>query len=434
MAAVCGLLAGTACADGIEAEYKAHKDKALAKHAQAYAQLASKADLRPFAERVGLVDEVAILLARRMTSTKTQVLDDVLKEILDSKKSVVAADAPRIVATAVDIYGEYVDRFQQEIQAPAVSHDGLAFLKQYYTDTIRAACDFVFQRGKVAAAAAPKAADEVAQLCAVLPLMETPEGSWSRQNVASLPPHMQGHQALAALEELAVQLRRPVTACQFAQADAGATWGAARIHQYFVSAAADRKKRRQYLPAASYLKAAVVHAEADKNLRASAGGLRIQLAELYDEMAHPELAAQTLAEMMQEHPADEDWGKAAMLRLKYLYSYGGFEEVVADGTRYVADKRAGGFGMQINYILWVTHRRLNHAEAAVRIQQEFIKSCPESTLCADMYFASAMTALAEGNYAEAGRILELIEYRYPKAPIAAKVKQIQERLKGLSNK
>lgn len=432
VAAVCTVFDGPACADELEAGYEAHKAKALAKHARAISQLGSGAALKPFTERVRLVDDVAILLARRMTSTKTEVLNEVLQDIFESEGSVIADDAPKILVTPVDIYGEYVDFFQEGVQAPDIAPEGLTLLKQYYTDVIQAAGKFVFQRGKVAVAVNPKVADEVVQLCAVLPLMEISESQWSKRNVMSLPEHMRSPESLKALEELAVQIRRPMTARQFAEVSSGEAWGAARIQKYFVSSAADRRKRHQYLPATSYLKVAIEQAEGNKDLRASAGEMFIQLAELYEEMAHPNLAARTLAEMMEKHPTHKDWGKAAMLRLKYLYGGGALDELAADGTKYAADKRAEGFAMQIRYMLWVTHRRLGQGELASKIQEKFVKNYPQSTLCADMYFASAMTALAEGNYTEAGRLLEVIEYRYPKAPIAAKVKQIQERLKGLS--
>ena len=47
---------------------------------------------------------------------------------------------------------------------------------------------------------------------------------------------------------------------------------------------------------------------------------------------------------------------------------------------------------------------------------------------ADIYFASAMTALAASDYDQALRMIEIIEYRYPQSRIINKVKQIKQRL------
>ena len=45
-----------------------------------------------------------------------------------------------------------------------------------------------------------------------------------------------------------------------------------------------------------------------------------------------------------------------------------------------------------------------------------------------MYFASAMTAMASGDYEEADRLLEIVEYNYPSSRILQRVKGIRNRL------
>ena len=49
-------------------------------------------------------------------------------------------------------------------------------------------------------------------------------------------------------------------------------------------------------------------------------------------------------------------------------------------------------------------------------------------LAADMYFSSAMTALASSDYSEAARLLEIVQYRYPESRLQGRVSQIQLRL------
>ena len=65
---------------------------------------------------------------------------------------------------------------------------------------------------------------------------------------------------------------------------------------------------------------------------------------------------------------------------------------------------------------------------AGKIEKQFLNRFPKHPLGADMHFASAMTALAGGNYAEALRRLEIVEYRYPKSRLIGKVKKMRQRL------
>ena len=117
-----------------------------------------------------------------------------------------------------------------------------------------------------------------------------------------------------------------------------------------------------------------------------------------------------------------------MLTLKYLYEAKQFDQVAKESAKYRADTRSEAYLPQILYISWVTHRREGNAETAEKLQEMFLKKFPQHPLGADMHFSSAMSALANGNYAEALRLLEIVEYRYPKSRIASKVKKLQERL------
>ena len=69
--------------------------------------------------------------------------------------------------------------------------------------------------------------------------------------------------------------------------------------------------------------------------------------------------------------------------------------------------------------------RLEFAQA---LKQQFLERYSKNPLGVDMYFASAMTAMASGDYEEADRLLEIVEYNYPSSRILQRVKGIRNRL------
>ena len=117
-----------------------------------------------------------------------------------------------------------------------------------------------------------------------------------------------------------------------------------------------------------------------------------------------------------------------MLRLKYHYESQQYDTIIEEAPTYQTDPRSKSYLPQILYISWVTHRRENRTDEAEQLQKTFLEKFPGHPLGADMFFASAMTALAASDYDEAQRLLDIIEYRYPESRILPKAKQIKNRI------
>jgi tetratricopeptide (TPR) repeat protein len=185
---------------------------------------------------------------------------------------------------------------------------------------------------------------------------------------------------------------------------------------------------REYHAGIHCLKVGIELAEQEKR-EEQAIDLHLQLADVLNNAGHAPLAAEEIKQTLDKYVKSSEYGKVATLRLKYLYEAGQFDKILEEAPTYQADERCKPYLPQIIYISWVAHRRENKLAEADKLQKDFLEKFPEHPLAADLYFAAAMTALAKSDYEEASRLLEIIQYRYPKSKIIDKAKQIQERLK-----
>jgi hypothetical protein len=117
-----------------------------------------------------------------------------------------------------------------------------------------------------------------------------------------------------------------------------------------------------------------------------------------------------------------------MLRLKYLYEGKRLPDVVNEATNFKQDAQCAPYLPQILYIAWVAERRLGTDGNEKKWRDEFLARFPDHPLGADMYFASAMSALAAGEYEQSLHLMDFIERRYPNAGIIDKVHELKQRL------
>jgi hypothetical protein len=197
--------------------------------------------------------------------------------------------------------------------------------------------------------------------------------------------------------------------------------------EYFRNTASRLLAARDYLGAVHCLRAGAALAEADGKADLAVD-LRYQLAEVYEKTSHPELAAEEVKQLLGRKLPDAQYGKGAMLRLKYLYAAGQHAAIPAEAAAYAADPRCSGYLPQVLYIHWITLRRLDRQEEAKRVQAKFLEAYPDNPLGADMLFANALAALAASDYEGAVRILDVIEARYPDSKLLQRVKEIRGRL------
>ncbi len=387
--------------------------------------------MRRFQERLALIDEVAKLLIDRVEHTNLTVLGGVLDDIIEASKGGFDSRSKTSTPEACDIYAQFINRFSAELPTPDIAEKDLTLLREYYNAAIAATEKYLMEHGKAAKAIADSAEREVVELYVVMSFLHIPDRQWSSHEIDSFPSWMRKSKQQSILEEFSLSVGRPFTAAEFAQYGKGESWDPKQELHYFGAKARQFTSTGKYKLAILCYKAAI-EAAVKEGHEEDAMRVHISLARLYERMGYPKLVASTLKEALHEYPKSSEWGKAAMLRLKYLYEAEEFQEILKEAQGYQIDSRCKTYLPQILYIAWITYRRENKREMEAKVQEFFLKKFPTHPLAADIYFASAMLSLAGGDYAEAMRLLEVVEYRFPHSRIIDKVKMIQEKLrKGL---
>lgn len=386
-----------------------------------------EAAVKEFRQRLALLDEVTVRIARRLRSVNlkyaSQMLDGIVSLPSEKKLDVMKA-------SYVDSRGlmeEYAGRFTSQLPTPSVDTAGLDVLRKYYNARFQTARDYIWQYCRVPSALDASGRTDIAELYLVLSFLHVPDHAWQVANIQELPVWLRQTWLLKPFEEYALAIERPCTALEFARFKRQSSWNRDKAIDYFLKNAELLSNATSYRQAIACAKAALSEANRaqseEKCMKA-----RFILAEASNNVGSPRLAASAMEEALRVHAQSPDWARAAMLRLKYLYKAKQYKSMIKDGLTYKQDDRSKTFLPQITYLLWVAARQEGQSNKAQDIQEEFIGQFPDNPLCADMYFAAAMTALAQGDYDEATRCLEIIEYRFADSRVSKKAKTIQEKL------
>ena len=395
------------------------------------AKAGSDPELGQFQTRLGHVNEIGDQLFRRFRSTKAASLDALLDGAPKAKTSRASQDKDDIAPSAAELYSEYQDEFAQALPKPAnASPEDLNVLVKYYDTVIATTEQLIAERGKMMASIDKKAGTEVPRLCVVLSFLHRADDQWGPADIAVLAPWLRQPGTFAVLEDFALAVRRPLTAYQFAQMRLmTSTKPTMRptTQAYLNDASLRLRKANDYSGAISCLNKALEIAgpmSPDNDVAL----LHISLADVYAEVGHPDTAANEVKKVLDAPEQKKERGKAAMLRMKYLYETQRFDEVLREAESYRVDDRCAEYLPQILYLTWVTQRRSDQMTPAQTTQDLFFQKFPDHPLGADMHFAAAMAALAENNDAEATRQLEIIQYKYPKSKLLPKVEELRDRL------
>lgn len=391
--------------------------------------------MEAYLRRLELTDKAAQLVLARLEALDLSSLDEVLAEVAPGGRTTRQKAPFKVTASGLTIVAEFADRFAEPLDRPPVSEKEMAVLRAYYDTALKAAASYVAERGWLAQALNKKAAPKTVELSLVMPFLHIPDEKWAPEQIRLLPEWMRKPANLGAAEDVALRAQRPYTAYQIALYRRGQVEAAPSqkltVPSYMAEAAKTLVKAREYRAAISCIMAGIREATGRES-HEEAAGLHLQLAGLYDSIGHTALAADEAKKVLEAFPDSPHRGKVAVFRLKCLYRSGGLEQITKEATQYRADKRCATYMPQIMYISWVAYRRLDRPEKASELQKAFLARFRRHPLAADMYFASAMTSLAAGNYREALRLLEVVEYRYPKSRLIGKVKQVRSKLEGLS--
>ena len=116
--------------------------------------------------------------------------------------------------------------------------------------------------------------------------------------------------------------------------------------------------------------------------------------------------------------------RARLFRLKYLYRAGDDVRVVAETDLPSAEASRP----ERLYFRWAALRRLERLEESDRVAASFFDAHATHPLAADVYFGQAISALAAGEHQKTLDLLEIIEVRFPDAPMIHRVREIRSRL------
>jgi tetratricopeptide (TPR) repeat protein len=331
-----------------------------------------------------------------------------------------------------DVYIKYHERLARDVAAVSADAPEAALASQHIDATLAAAKRFILiQATEIEALGQGAAAAEWAIL---VPLLRNGDATWNKEMPASLPEWMKRTQSLHAAEYVCLAAARPRAAYHlWAYHVSGDQEEAPGLGIYLANL--HRRANacfgsKDFLKGLAILKATIVLADAE-GMADEAVKSRFRLAEVYTMYGHSRLAAEEMKLAATAYPDHKEHGRAVLMRLKYLYDTGDYDEIVQETPALLEDNAAADFRPQIIYIAWVASLRLNKPEAADELQRVLLRDYPDSPLCADVYFSSAMNLLAANDYSAAARMLEMIADRYANTPIAAKSREILERLKAV---
>jgi tetratricopeptide (TPR) repeat protein len=302
--------------------------------------------------------------------------------------------------------------------------------RQYIDEALAAAEKFILIRA--AELDAMGEGTVAAEWSSLVLLLHHKDEDWNRKLIGSFPEWMRSMQSLKAAEYICLSVARPLAAYQlWGYQVSGDREEVLELNSYLTNL--HRRANacfgsKDFLKGIAIIKSIVVLSEA-KGMIDEAVKSHFRLAEVYTMYGHSQMAADEMKLMMTDYPAHKEYGKAVLMRLRYLYQSGMYEKILEETPALLKEKASGNYHPQIIYIAWVTNRRQNKTMEADDLKKRFIRDYPNHPLCADMYFASAMELLAAGDYAGATQLLEMISERYEKTSIANKSREILAKLK-----
>ena len=383
-------------------------------------------EVKLFQDRLEALRDLAAQLMASLEVVKSSSMD----ELLNRLSGLPAAPGRR--KTASELVTEFSTPLVKNSVRPTLPPEESAVMGQYYDAALRSAEATVASRAAEAFTLSGQDADEAIRLLLVLGFLHADDQAWSRSHTERLPAWVRTPKNLAVCEEFALECRRPATAYRLAEyrtALPGLTGGQLDYADYLQDRAAGKTLGGSFHDGV-FLYDQAIAAAREGNKPHQAETLRLKLAEAHAAVGQNALAASEYQQLLEAFPDSADWGKAALARLICLYKAQAHDSVAKDVEKYRCDTRCKAVESQLTYIGWVAFRRLGKTDTAAALQKDFLQRFPDNPLGAEMQFASAMTALASGQYAKASEMLKAIETQYPDSELLSKVAEIQSRLKG----
>ena len=381
-----------------------------------------------FDERLASLREATERVASVFDLGRREALDDLLGDAFGPTAAPASSGSePQPEFDLRAFLKEHTERLAAPLSTAGLSADQISEMAGEYRRTLVESSERMATRGEVLAATRPEAAGLSLKASVALPLVHVADRGFRVEDVELFPAWSRTPQMLPALERLMYEVERPQTAlCVAAAADGAAAAPEGKAAVALLRAEADQLLQAQTSDAAVACLALAV--EFSEQASDDDGTLRQHQAQVLADLDRPaEAAALLLPQLAADAPAGPR-GRAAMLRLKFLYGAGELERVIEESDRHLEDPGVRAQQPQILYIRWVAARQLDLQAVAGAAHDRFLQEHDDHPLAADLYFADAMEALARSDYDEAGRLLEFIVFRFPESRLVERARSIQQRL------
>ena len=435
VATVCAASSGSRAADrGSYEDSKKQQCGAIEEEFQdVMKKLSKEAVRRTISERLERIDELAARLDKMLGAMESASLEGILGNVV-GEAGPPQPKGETTLYVAIDLLEDFKPDLTEPIRLQEMLKEDAEIVQRYCDARMRAAESHVRNRAELVYAAGDEGNSGLAELSVLLTFLRIPDAQWSSQDAAMLPQWLKERDKIEKIEQFAISDLRARTAYEcfrYARGDdkepATDTWQ--KRSGYLQAVGENRITRDNVHIGVRFLKAAAELAGSHGDPGGEAK-VRYRLSQVYDQFGHKDLAAQECKTILDKYPEYEERPKIVMRRLVLLAGAGEYETIRQEATAYADEPALKTFRPNVLYVLWVAHRKREDTVAAEALYRRFVEEYPRCDLCADMMFAAAMEALAKGDYEQASRFLETIEYRYPKSKMVQRARSIRSRLEG----
>ncbi|MEM1330087.1 MAG: hypothetical protein AAGG07_05965 [Planctomycetota bacterium] len=378
--------------------------------------------VRSFLRRIDLFGEITSEIESALELARSDALMDLLDDTgRDGTPGVPARVAP--VADdvdAVDLYLRFSPLFAEGIDPSGLSEREASVLAREYGDRVRAAQTRLFERARSVAIATPEQAGDAAALTLVPLMLHVPDAVWGRQTTEELPAWIGDAENLRRLERFAHRVGRPRTAFAFAS---GADFDQG-MSRYLRDYSVEFIRARRFDEALACLDALAA-------LDAGVGPV-FDAAQLEADIGRADNAARRMRALMQSG-SDSVYQRAAPRAIRYAFKAGDDQAVLDLLESLALSRMRSSDEATCVYIAWSSARRLRRADEVRQLSQRFHSSFPSHVLGAEIHFVNAMNSVTSGDYGEALRLFEYIEYRYPGSRLIPRVAELRDKLSSSGN-
>ncbi len=388
--------------------------------------------IKAFSERLDLIKELSATVIRQVDGIRQSAMELLLDDIDGRLAKQSFGDLGYVRMPVVEILGEYEEHFSQWAPSASLSANEVEQLDKYLWATIDTIGESIAKQVWIIESANDSDVVNVLELAMVLPLLCSEDAAWSRRDVEALPEWMKSRRNLIAVEEFCLKNFRPLSAYQINHYLDSLNVSAERSQEMllaeYLAMSADRMFADSHSHAGTHCLRTGLSLAQYKNDINEAVGFRFKLAKVFFLMGHPQLAADEMLMVLREYPSSMLFGKAVASRIKYLYEAGDVEKALREIEGYEDDERSGSYTLEIMYLSWIIHRKLDNLEVAREKAERFLELFPNHGLAAEIRFALAVDALSVSDISGAMLQLWAIEANYPHASRLKQAVKMREQL------